>query len=81
MTESVLAVPSIFHTKERANEVIAIMVMLAGIFFAMLSFGMHKQSGEVAYIVFAWLGIALCGISVAMVVLSTISSRARFSRS
>lgn len=78
---SLMLFTTAFHTKERSNEVVALMVMFVGAFFAMLSFGMYKQSGEVAYGVFAWLGLMLCGTSVAMVVLSTISPRASFSRS
>ena len=77
---SLMLFTAAFHTKECANEVIALMVMFVGAFFATLSFGMYKQSGEVAYCVFAWLGLMLCGTSVAMVVLSTIP-RASFSRS
>lgn len=78
---SLMLFTAAFHTKEHANEVIAIMMMLLGVFLAMLSFGMYKQSGEVAYGIFAWLGIVLCGTSVAMVVLSTISPRTNFSQS
>jgi dipeptide/tripeptide permease len=68
------------YTKERANEVIAFMVMFVGAFFAMLCFGMYKQSHETAYAVFAWLGLMLCGTSVGMMMLSTISLRAYPSR-
>ena len=53
-----------FHKKECANEVIALMVMFVGAFFAMLSFGVYKQSGEVAYGIFAWAGISLCATAV-----------------
>lgn len=52
------------YAKEHANEVIAIIVMFAGAFFAMLSFGMFKQTNEVAYGIFAWAGISLCATAV-----------------
>lgn len=63
---SLMHLTAAFYTKKNKNEVIALMVMFVGIFFAMLSYGMYKLSGELAYGAFAWMGIMLCGTSVAM---------------
>ncbi len=78
---SLMLFTAAFHTKENANEVIAIVVMLGGIFLAMLSFGMHKLTGGVAYGAFAWLGLMLCGTAIASKAVEHIPSRASFSRS
>jgi peptidoglycan/LPS O-acetylase OafA/YrhL len=63
---SLLFFTAAFHTDEYKNEVTALMGILAGVFLALLCFGMHKQTGEWPYGVFAWLGIMFCGTAVAM---------------
>lgn len=60
---------------------VAMPVMFAGVFFAILSFGMYKQSGGAAYGAFAWLGIMLSGTAIASKAMDHIPSRASFSQS
>ncbi len=69
-----------FHTKANKNGVIAIMSMFVGIFFAMLCIGIFKQSGEIAAVLFAWLGIIICGTSVGMMLLDSIIPSTNLSR-
>lgn len=70
---SLMLLTAAFYTKKREDEVIYMMLMFLGVFFALLTLGMHKQSGAPLFGIIAWLSIMLCGTA-AMMVLGTISS-------
>lgn len=79
---SLMLFTAALHTKERANTVIAFMVMFVGAFFAMLCTGMYMQSHKVAYGIFAWLGLLLMLAGTVLGMISSTSSpSASFSRS
>lgn len=78
---SLMLLAAACRTQKNSRDIVPVTVFLFGAFFATLCFGMYKQSGEVAYGIFAWLSIMLCGTSVGMIALSTITPNASFSRS
>lgn len=68
---SLLLFTAACHTQKHTNEIVPVMVMLAGTFFVVLFYGMYKQSSELPPLVFSWLGIMLCVISVLLLMRST----------